>query len=214
MDKKIGYEENVMKNLVLIFVMSLMLSIAGCKDDHGPVKRSWGEMKGLNDLVGNMNDISYSHVRQMKPRLNALQKPVAIHNFEGKFVWSEYVSPLCKAAREQTPETKKVKSAIGEQVIFLTIMTANSHDYYDHANVSTAKKWSEKFHLDPERVLAADLWYKTVPEHRFFSPQGHTLFVHVGYLRASQIMDTISYYKTTWNKWHQTGEPADWMTFN
>lgn len=205
--------ERAVKNFVLIFVMSLMLSIAGCNDDHGPVKRSWGEMKGLNELVGNMNDISYSHVR-LKPRLNALEKSVAMHDFEGQFVWSEYVSPLCKAAREQTQETKKVKSAMGDQVIFLTIMTANSHNYYDHATVSTARKWSDQFHLDPERVLAAALWYKTVPEHRFFSPQGHTLFVHVGYLSASQIMDTISYYKTTWNKWHQTGEPAVWMKFN
>jgi len=161
-----------------------------------------------------MNEISYSLVRMMKPRLNALQKPVAMQDYEGQFLWSEYVSPMCKAAREQTPETGKVKAAIGEQVAFLTIMTANSHNYNDHATVSTARQWSDQFHLDPERVLAADLWYKTVPEHRFFSPQGHTLFVHVGYLNATQIMDTISYYETGWEKWSQAGEPADWMTFD
>ena len=163
-----------MNNLFLIVVLSLVLNASGRSNDHGPVKRSWGEMKGLNDLVGNMNDISYFLVRTMNPRLNALQKPVAMQDFEGQYRWPEYVSPLCKAGREQTPETKKVKSAIDEQVTFLTIMTANSHNYNDHATVSTARQWSDQFHLDPERVLAADLWYKTIPEHRFFSPQGHT----------------------------------------
>jgi len=146
-----------MKYFFLIFVMSLVLNATGCSEDHGPVKRSWGEMKGLNDMVGNMNDISYSLLRTMKPRLNARQKPVSMQDFEGQFVWSEYVSLLCKAGREQTPETKKVKSAMGGQVIFLTIMTANSHKYNDHATVSTARQWSDQFHLDPERVLAADL---------------------------------------------------------
>ena len=167
-----------------------------------------------DELVGNMDDISYSLVREMKPRLNALQKPVALQDFEGQFIWSEYVSPMCKAAREQTPETRKAQSTIGGQIVFLTVMTAKSHNYYDHATVTTARQWSKRFQLDPERVLAADLWYKTVPEHRFFSPHGHTLFVHVGYLNASQIIETISYYKTGWEKWNQTGEPADWMSFD
>jgi hypothetical protein len=43
-----------------------------------------------------------------------------------------------------TPETKKVKSAMGEQVTFLTIVTANSHNYNDHATVSTARQWSDQ----------------------------------------------------------------------
>ena len=67
--------------------------------------------------------------------------------------------------------------------------------------------------IDPERVLAAELWYKTVPEHRFYSPEGHTLFVHVGYLSAEQIRKVIDYYKTGWENWAETGEEASWMTF-
>lgn len=203
-----------MKKLFLMVALTFVLGIASCSDDKGPVKRSWGKMKGLDELVGNMNDVSYSQVRMMKPRLNARHNPVAMQDFEGNFIWSEYVSPNCETARKQTLETKKAKSKIGEHVVFLTILTANSHNYYDHANVSTAKQWSKQFHLDPERVLAADLWYKTVPEHRFFSPDGHTLFVHVGFLSATQITDTIYYYKTSWNKWKQTGELADWMTLS
>lgn len=170
-------------------------------------------MKGLDELVGNMNDTSYSNVRSMKPRLNALNKEVPIQEFEGQFVWAEYVSPLCDAARKQTLETQRVKSEINTQVTFITILTAKSHDYYDHAKPSTAKSWSDQYHLDPERVLAAELWYKTVPEHRLFSPQGHTLFVHVGFLTSSQIMDTIFYYKTGWDEWNEMGKIAEWMTF-
>jgi len=202
------------KNLSLLFIVSLMLSfVAGCNDDYGPVKRSWGEMKGLDGLVGNMNDTSYSQVKSMKPRLNALNKKVAIQEFEGQFVWAEYGSPLCDAATKQTLETKKVQSEINSQVTFLRILTAKSHDYYDHATATTAKNWSDRFQLNPERVLAADLWYKTVPEHRFFSPQGQTLFVHVGYLTSNQILDTIFYYKSGWEEWKETGKSAEWMNF-
>jgi len=202
-----------MQKLIFIFFIILILSFTnGCDDGYGPVKRSWGEMKGLDELVGNMNDTSYSNVRSMKPRLNALNKGVKIQEFEGQFVWAEYVSPLCDAARKQTLETKKVKSDINMQVTFLTILTAKSHEYYYHATSATAKHWSDQFYLDPGLVLAADLWYKTVPEHRLFSPEGHTLFVHVGFLTSSQIIDTIFYYKTDWEEWNETGKTAEWMT--
>ena len=41
--------------------------------------------------------------------------------------------------------------------------------------------------------------------------QGHTLFVHVGYLNGEQIKQVIDYYRTGWEKWSETGEEADWM---
>jgi len=91
-------------------------------------------------------------------------------------------------------------------------MTAKSNAYNDHATVATAKAWASRFGLDPKRVLAAELWYKTIPEHRFYSPEGHTLFVHVGGLSAGQIREVISYYKTGYDHWTHTGEPANWMT--
>lgn len=201
-----------MKKYPLLLLLPLVLTISGCSD-QGPVKRSWGSMKGLEKIVGNINDTSYSSGRTQKPRHNALGEPVAMKDFEGRFVWSEYAATWCKACAKQTPETKKVEKGMQGQVVFLTIMTGKSAEYNDHATVATAKEWASRFKSDPERVLAAELWFKTVPEHRFYSPQGHTLFVHVGYLSADQIREVIAYYKTGWEHWANTGEKAKWMTF-
>jgi len=170
--------------------------LCGCGDTHtGPVKRSWGKMKGLESIVGNMTDVSYSSVRNQDPRLNALGEPVAMPQFEGEFVWAEYAASWCKACSWQTPETRKAEKATDESVVFLTIMAGKSEQYNDHATVDTAKAWASRFGLDAKRVLAAELWFKTVPEHRLYSPQGHTLFVHVGALSAEQIRQVVAYYR-------------------
>ncbi|MCK5805792.1 MAG: thioredoxin family protein [Lentisphaeria bacterium] len=201
----------ILRTIRFLSVLSLVLALCGC-GDKGPVKRSWGSMKGLRDIVGNMNDVSYSSGRTQAPRPNALGMPVAMPDFEGEFVWAEYAAPWCKACTWQAPETKKVEKEMADAVVFLTIMTGKSTEYNDHATVETAKAWSQRFGLDAKRVLAAELWFKTVPEHRFYSPQGHTLFVHVGALTADQIRQVISYYKADWEEWSKTGKRADWMT--
>ena len=134
--------------------------------------------------------------------------------FEGRFVWSEYVAPWCSTSAKQTPETKRAESELGGQVAFITIMTSNEPNDIEPATVEVARRWSGRFQLDPRRVIAADLRSKTIPEHRFYSPQGHTLFVHVGYLNTDQIRETINYYKAGWEKWFNGGEAAEWMTFN
>jgi hypothetical protein len=171
-------------------------------------------MRGLEDLVGNMNDRSYSRVRTMKPRLNALQKPVAMQDFEGRFVWSEYVAPWCSTSAKQTPETKRAASEWSGQIAFITILTSNKPNDSEPTTVEAAQSWSDRFQLDPRRVIAADLRSKTIPEHRFYSPRGHTLLVHVGYLSTGQIRQAIDYYKAGWEKWVNAGEAAEWMTFN
>ena len=170
-------------------------------------------MKGLENIVGNMNDISYSSGRTQEPRANALDQPVSMTDFEGKFVWSEYAATWCPVCAQQTPETKKVEKELREEIVFLTIMTGKSNAYNDHATVATAKEWVGRYKLDANRVLAAELWFKTIPEHRFYSPQGHTLFVHVGFLSAEQIREVIAYYRTGWEHWAETGERAKWMTY-
>ena len=201
-----------MKRYPLLFLLSLLLVVSGC-GDRGPVKRSWGKMKGLENIVGNMNDISYSSGRTQEPRANALDQPVSMTDFEGKFVWSEYAATWCPVCAQQTPETKKVEKELREEIVFLTIMTGKSNAYNDHATVATAKEWVGRYKLDANRVLAAELWFKTIPEHRFYSPQGHTLFVHVGFLSAEQIREVIAYYRTGWEHWAETGERAKWMTY-
>jgi len=193
------------------FILALFLAAAlsSC-GDGGPVKRSWGKMKGLDRVVGNMNDDSYSTGRTQAARLNAEGNPVHLTEFDGSFVWSEYAATWCAACAKQTAETKKVEHEY-EDIVFLTVMTGRSNEYNDHATVETARHWARSFQLDPSRVIAAELWYKTVPEHRFYSPQGHTLFVHVGYLSSQQIREVIDYYRTGWVRWAETGEKARWM---
>jgi thiol-disulfide isomerase/thioredoxin len=201
------------RRICSLIVFSVALTVvSGCGQEE-PVKRSWGKMKGLEKIVGNMNDTSYSSGRTQKPRPNALGEPVAMTDFEGNFVWAQYAAPWCNVCTWQAPETKKVEKEMEGAIVFLTNMTGKSNKYNDHATVDTAKAWASRFGLDPKRVLAAELWFKTIPEHRFYSPQGHTLFVHVGALSANQIRGVISYYKTGHDNWSKTREPADWMTF-
>ena len=160
-----------------------------------------------------MNDTSYSSGRMQKPRLNALSQPVSMSSFEGKFIWVEYAAPWCSVCTWQAPETKKVENEKEGEMAFLTIMTGKSNKYNDHASVDTAKTWARRFKLNPKNVLAAELWFKTIPEHRLYSPKGHTLFVHAGALPASQIEEVISYYQTGYDHWIKTDESAAWMTF-
>ena len=199
-----------MKRVLWLLMPAYLLLLGGCSD-QGPVEQSWGRMKGLEYIVGNMNDDSYSTGRTQEPRVNALGDFVHMTDFEGEFVWSEYAATWCKACKQQTRETKHAEAELGDEIVFLTIMTGKSNQYNDHATQDTARQWAAANRLSPERVLAADLWYKTVPEHRFYSPQGHTLFVHVGYLNREQIKQVIDYYRTGWEKWSETGEEADWM---
>ena len=201
------------KPISLAILLTLLALLTSCgEENYGPVERSWGKMKGLENLVGNMNDTSYSRSRD-KMRPNALNQQVTIADFAGTFIWAEYAAPWCSACPTQTKETKKVERMFTDDVLFLTIMTSKSPNYDDHATAETAKSWSRRFQLNPEHVLAAKLWSKTIPEHRLYSPQGHTLFVHVGYLNSQQITDVINFYTVDWVEWDETGESAPWMKF-
>ncbi len=190
-----------------------LFALVGCgSKSYGPVERSWGRMEGLEQVVGNMDDVSYSTGREQEPRTSAADTPVLLSDFEGSFVWSEYAALWCPTCKKQTPQTKQVAKELGDEIVFLTVMTAKSTKYDDYATPATAKLWARQFGLAPERVIAADLWAKTIPEHRFFSPEGHTLFVHVGYLSADQIRQVIAFYKGDWEAWKANGTAAEWMT--
>ncbi len=195
----------------LCFILIVLFLNACSEENPAVVERSWGEMKGLESLVGNMSDTSYSHVLNMPPRLNALGEEVPIALYEGKYLWAEYAASWCKTCQRQAPQVRQVQARYSSDVNFITIMTGKSTAYNDHATVQTAKEWARRHQLDPQHVLSARLWYKTIPEHRLFSPEGHTLFVHVGYLDAWQISDIIQYYKKDYEAYKTYGTYADWM---
>ena len=194
-----------------VFAFILIFFLASCGNNqsverNSNTKHSWGEMKGLEKVVGNMNDTSYSTVRSRPPRLNALKKAVKIDHYEGKYLWAEYAATWCKTCSRQAPQAKQAElSLAGQDIQFITVMTGKGTSYGDHATVETAQFWASQYDLDPQHVFAADLWFKTIPEHRFFSPQGHTLFVHVGYLSKQEILQKIQYYKNAWDEYQQSG---------
>ena len=194
--------------LLLIFLLS-----ACNQQEDSIVERSWGSMKGLDKLVGNMNDTSYSSIRSQPPRNNAYDVAVPIEHYEGKFLWAEYAASWCKTCKSQAPQVRRVQAQLKDSISFITIMTAESTRYGDHGTVKSAMLWASQNQLNPQHVFAAKLWHKTIPEHRFFSPEGHTLFVHVGYLSAQQILEIINHYKSGWELYKQTGEVENWMKF-
>jgi len=201
------------KRVLWLTALCLLLTISSSCEKSSQKEHSWGRMKELERVVGNMNDTSYSTGRTQAPRFNALGQPVSMPEFDGHFVWSEYAAPWCAACGWQTPETKQAERGLAGSVVFLTIMTSKGQAFNDHATVETAQEWAGRYGLDSGRVLAAELWHKTIPEHRFYSPNGHTLFVHVGSLSATQIQEKIAFYKSGYDHWSKTGEAADWMTF-
>ena len=191
-----------MRNILFLF---LILLITGCNEKGDQiVERSWGSMQGLENLVGNMDDTSYSGVRSHS-RLNALNIPVKISNYGGKYLWAEYAASWCHTCAQQVPQVKQAEAILYGEVNFITVMTGKSTKYDDHATVDTAKTWAAQYQHDPQHVYAAKLWYKTIPEHRFFSPEGHTLFVHVGYLNTQQIVQIINFYIKAWQEYQQIG---------
>lgn len=195
------------------FLLLIFLFSACNQQENSIVERSWGSMQGLDKLVGNMSDTSYSSIRSQPPRFNAYDTAVPIEHYEGKFLWTEYAASWCKVCKSQAPQVRRVQAQLKDSISFITIMTAESTRYGDHGTVKSAMLWASQNQLDPKHVFAAKLWHKTIPEHRLFSPEGHTLFVHVGYLSAQQILEIIDYYKNGWESYQANGDAPEWMHF-
>ena len=85
--------------------------------------------------------------------------------------------------------------------MFVTIVTSERPSPDAPATVETAKAWAAATGHDPSRVLAADLWSKTVPEHRLYSPEGHTLFVHRGTMPAEAMVSVLGERAAEWRRW-------------
>jgi len=168
-----------------------------------------------NPYVGNMNDFSYSGQWSDEGctfRVNALGEEVCVAIFEGQFVWTDYAAPWCRPCLAQAPIIKALKSELGDQVVFLTVITSAKSEFQSIPTQQTAEGWAQRFKLDRARVIAAqDRWGMTIPTHILFSPTGQTLYRSKGFLSKEQIQAIIAEYIRAWKNWSENGTIASWM---
>jgi thiol-disulfide isomerase/thioredoxin len=164
-----------------------------------------------------MNDFSYAGQRTAEKivyRVNALGEMVSVVEFEGRFVWADYAAPWCKPCVAQAQVIKRLENAFGDKVVFLTVMTSASPEYESIPTQETARAWSQRCGLNPNRVVAAtDQWAKYIPTHILFSPEGQTLYRSTGYMTGDQIRGILSDYVKDWLNWSENAVIAHWMRF-
>ena len=150
----------------------------------------------------NMNDFSYSNGRGKTYGPNAYGKLVGLDQFEGKFIWVDYASPWCSSCPKQASIMKNLELSFGSKVIFLTVISGDSEPNIP-ATQETARKWAERFKLDPAKVVAEGPSYRTVPQHALFSPLGQTLYRKEAYHNVDQIKSVISEKVQEWKNWQE-----------
>jgi len=179
LDSAAGAERTARSASVL--VAALLLTIASCGPD-GP---------STDRRVGDLSDRTWGGLRDKPPRTSASGKPVRMEQFEGRFVWAEYAAPWCSTCEKQGPVLRQLERSLGDEVVFLTVMTSGMDGYGDPATRATAQAWSRQHGKDPDRVVAADLTWMTIPRHVLFSPAGQMLFERTGFMSDDEIRRII-----------------------
>jgi thiol-disulfide isomerase/thioredoxin len=170
---------------------------------------------GDNPFVGDMDDLSYSGQWSADGcvyRGNALGEEVCVAEFEGQFVWADYSAPWCQPCLAQARVINALERELGDQVVFLTVITSQNSEYQSIPTQQTAKSWAQRFELDPARVIfATNRWGMTIPTHILFSPTGQTLYRSKGYLSKEQLQAIMADYIHDWESWSDNGTVANWM---
>ena len=168
-----------------------------------------------NPYVGNMNDVSYSGQWTDDVcvyRVNALGEEVCVAEFQEWFVRVDYAAPWCSPCSSQAKVIKPLEDELGDQAVFLTVMTSAGAEFQSIPTQQTAKGWAQRFGLDPARVIVAtDKWGMTIPTHILFSPTGQTLYRAQGFHSKEQIRKIMNRYMRDWENWSENGAVADWM---
>jgi thiol-disulfide isomerase/thioredoxin len=164
-----------------------------------------------------MSNFSYAGQRTAEEvlyRVNANGEMVSVVEFEGSFVWADYAAPWCKPCVAQAQVIKRLENALGDDVVFVTVMTSASPEFEAIPTQETARAWSQRFGFNPHRVLAAtNLWAMTIPTHILYSPEGQTLYRFTGYMPGDQIRTALFKYMKDWKNWSENAVIADWMRF-
>ena len=164
---------------------------------------------------GRMSDHSYAAQLAdgeclLRPDANG--EETCIDRFAGTFVWADYAAPWCQPCLVQARTLKKLDQELGDQIVFLTVMTGVTADYESIPTVETAREWSDRFGLDPSRVVVADnLWGLAIPTHVLYSPTGQSLYRSSGYMTGASIRRIIEERTADWIEFNETGRRAPWM---
>jgi len=206
MAEGLAYSRSVMSAsrrvlLLLLHLASVLLAACGTEYD--------------DRFEGVMSDRSYGDqltADGCRLRPDGRGEPTCIDRFAGRFVWADYAAPWCPPCVDQVPALKQLDAELGEEVVFLTVMTSVTPGYRSIPAAATAAGWAERFDLDPTRVVAADnLWGMTIPTHILYSPTGQSLYRSTGYLPAAAMREILERRIADWRRWQATGDRADWM---
>lgn len=192
-----------MRTLPLIAATLLIVTLPACSNDYDD---AW---------EGRMSDHSYA--AQLSngtclERPDATGRHQCIDRFAGKFVWADYAAPWCQPCLVQARVIKKLEAELGQHIVFLTVMTSVEPEYQSIPTVETARDWSNRFGLEPSRVVVADnLWGMAIPTHILYSPKGQSLYRSSGYMTGASIREVINERTADWLEYEQTGRRARWM---
>lgn len=117
---------------------------------------------------------------------------VSLDNYQGDYVWVDYAAEWCSYCEPQTRTIKALDRKMGDQVLFLTVVSG-TNKVMEPPTAEHARRWAERFNLDPESVLAK-FSTDTLPYHLLYSPSGEILYQGSGLYNANKITGIINQY--------------------
>ena len=117
---------------------------------------------------------------------------VSLDEFQGDYMWVDYAAEWCSYCEPQTQTMKGLDRKMGDQLIFLTVMTSTKK-VMQAPTAETAQQWADRFKLDPQMVLAK-FSTNTLPYHLFYAPSGEILFEGSGLYSEDKINNIINKY--------------------
>lgn len=133
---------------------------------------------------------SYESMRGRSYGLDGHGRSVAPESFAGAFLWVQYAAPWCGYCPKQARETAAVAREFSRNITFLTVLTSGARPMAPTDSVQAAD-WARRYGMDPSLVVAGRLPSMSVPQYRFFGPEGRLLSSGTGLMRATDIKATI-----------------------
>ncbi|MCU7834382.1 MAG: hypothetical protein KZQ83_03930 [gamma proteobacterium symbiont of Taylorina sp.] len=162
--------KNILNIFIVIFMILMIMNIADDMSSSVVTKRAL-TYDSYVDVNGNI---------------------VLLDEFQGNYLWVDYAAEWCSYCEPQTRTMKALDRKMGDQILFLTVMTSTKKVMEPPAAI-TARQWANRFNLDSDMVLAK-FSTKTLPYHLLYSPSGTILFQGSGLYNENKISSIINKY--------------------